>query len=470
MTSFFRTPIGQISLCVLAAATLLLPGLYFQQFTLAAITLIGLGLAFLLFTRPLYALLAFVIMIPLEQIAGFDTLGTPTRIVGLFFFATYLFHRRFQLNLRVIPLAGWLWMAWVTASLTWSPFFDWTSYFKLLQAFIATLLITDYIARSPKHLNTVLNAYLVVSISLAVLGIYNFFAHVGDVTTFTGSARTEGFGGQGVEHFAFGLIPALYTAFHRLWKVEYRRIRWFNISIILVFIVSILLSGTRGAWMATFGGLLFVYLPRFTLKQYATFALTIILAIVIVFQIPALKEFTRYRSQDAIASGGTGRINIWFVNLEQFTHHPIIGVGWWMGHQTMRLQDFDSSNQSLSWNTDYGRFEPRTAHNIYIQTLVELGLVGFILFIIWLIKVLLPLTHTNPILSDERTLVLGILAAMLVAGISNPELHKKYYWFAVAIAQGVRYSYLQIRLKHSQSNERPPMKEGEVFAALGLVD
>lgn len=445
-SSILRSPAIQTLFCAAVASCILLPALHFNKFPLAITVLIGLSLAFLLFTRPLYALLGYVVMIPLEQIAVFQALGTPTRIVGILFFAAYLFHRRFQLNLRVMPVAAWLWLAWVTASLIWSPIFYWPTYFQTLQAFIATLLIADYLARSPKHLNTILNAYLTVSVALSALAIYNFIANVGGAANFTASTRTEGFEGQGVEHFAFGLIPALYTAFHRLWRPEYRHLRWLNLSIILMFVTSIILSGTRGAWLATLGGLLLVYLPKFTFRQFLAFVLTLSLGAGIALQIPAVTDFARYRAQDAISSGGSGRVGIWLVSWQVYLQHPMLGVGWWMTEKVMDVSHLERVPTNITWDNDGSdRFRPRITHNIYLQVLVELGIVGFILYLTWLIKLLVPLLSRSQVLKDERTLVLGIIVALLVGGLTNPEFHKKYYWFALALAHGVSYYYLQIR-------------------------
>jgi O-antigen ligase len=444
MTSLLRNPTGFTLFCILAATTILLPALFLHKFSLAITGLIVLGLASLLFTRPLYALLAYVILIPFEELAVFASLGTPTRLAGLLFFATYLFHRRFQINLRVMPLAAWLWLGWLTASLIWSPVLNWAYYFQGVQLFLATLLIADYLSRAPEKLYLILNGYTLSASIGAVLGIYNFFLGIGNASGLSGYNRTSTVEAQGVENFAFALIPAFLFSFYRVITTKRLGTRWLYISLATLLGVAMVLSGTRGAWLATLGSLLLVYIPRLKLRQLLIVTVAVVLSIAIASRIPFVTEFASYRSQDIISSGGAGRISIWLVSWQMYLDHPVVGIGWRMTEFAMSLQDFDSVKQDIIWTSDYGRFNPRLSHNIYLQTLLELGLIGFILYISWLGSLILPLAKRDPFLYNERTLALAILVAMLVGGMTNPEFHRKYYWLAIALAQGVRYYWLHL--------------------------
>ncbi len=457
MTTFIRHPLGQTSLCVLLAATVLLPALYLQQFTLAVGGLIVLSLAFLLFTRPFYALLAYVMLIPFEELAVFAALGTPTRLAGVLFFAAYLFHRRFQINVRVMPVVAWLWLAWLTASLIWSPELRWDYYFQAVQLFLATLLIADYLSRAPEKIRFILNGYTVSATISAALGIYNFFLGVGNVSGFSGNNRISSVDGQGVENFAFALIPAFLFTFYRLVATKHLGNRWLNASLCTVLGVAMVLSGTRGAWVATLGALLLVYLPRLKLRQFLTLVIAVTLSVAIASQIPFVTEFASYRSSDAISSGGSGRINIWLTSWQMYLQRPITGIGWRMSEYVMDIRHIERIPQTLTWD-DYKGFRPRITHNIYLQTLLELGLIGFMLYIPWLITIIAPLTKRDTFLHDERTLALAIVAAMLIGGLTNPEFHRKYYWLALALAQGLRYYWLYGKAATSNAQSLQALK------------
>ncbi len=445
MTLLSRSPLVQVLLCVSIAAVLLVPALLFQQFALAIIGIIVLATASLLFTRPLYALLAYVMLIPFEELAVFAALGTPTRLAGILFFAAYLFHRRFQINLRVMPLVAWLWLAWVTASLMWSHRLAWDFYFQTLQLFLATLLIADYLSRHPKNLKYILNGYMVSALTIALLGIYNFFGQSGNVSGFSAASRTSGIQNQGVETFAFSLVPGFLVAFHYVITAKRSWVRALSIAFLVVFAIGMILSGTRGSWVATVGGLVIVYLPRLKPRHYLIIILSIVLGTGIALQVPVITDFVNYRLGSAISSGGEGRITIWLVSWNMFLQHPVLGVGWRMSETFMSLQDFDGTRQNLTWESNFGRFQPRTPHNIYLQNLVELGIVGFILFMIWLIPLITARVHRTPELRDLWLVTLAICMAMLVGGLTNPAFAKKYFWLALALPQGLRYYWLQHR-------------------------
>jgi O-antigen ligase len=441
MSAFFRTTLGQISLCCFVASSIILPALYLGQFSLAVIAMTVLSLAILLFTRPLYALLAYVMLIPFEELAVFAALGTPTRLAGMLFFAAYLFHRRFQINLRVVPLVAWLWLGWVTLSLLWSPTLRWDFYFQLVQLFLATVLIADYVSREPKRMNTILTGYTLSALVIALFGIYNFFSNAGNVSGFSFESRTSGINGQGVETFAFSLIPAFLTSFHRV-IYSRQRLRWLYLLLMLVFALGMILSGTRGSWVATLGAIFLVYLPRLKARHYLVIIATVALGVGIASQIPVIAEFASYRAGSALSSGGEGRIAIWQVSWQMFLGSPVTGIGWRMGEFEMSLQDLERTRQSITWSSDGGRFVPRVAHNIYLQTLLELGVIGFILFMFWLVPLVTAPLHKDPELRELWLVSLAIFAAMLVGGLTNPEFHKKYYWFALALPQGLRYYWL----------------------------
>ncbi len=463
MTFLSRSPLVQIFFCVLIAGSLLVPALLFQQFALAIVGVIVLGLASILFTRPLYALLGYVVLIPFEELAVFAALGTPTRLAGILFFAAYLFHRRFQINLRVMPLAAWLWLAWVTASLMWSPVLNWAYYFQLIQLFLATLLIADYLSRSPEKLSVILKGYMTSAFIIAMLGIYNFFVNSGNASGFSFESRSSALEGQGVETFAFSLIPAFLGGFHYLITAKRASGRWLSGGVMLVFATGMIVSGTRGSWVATIAALVLVYLPRLKAKHLLTIVLVMMMSVSLVLQIPTVRDFIYFRASDAISSGGAGRVNIWLVSWQMFLQHPVLGVGWRVQEVIMDIRDLERVPQNITWD-DYLGFRPRIAHNVYLGVLVEIGLIGFILFMAWLTPLVLSSVHRHNTLRDGWLVALAIFAAMLVGGLTNPELHKKYFWFSLALVQGLRYYWLQQsqlqphQLQYSQVQQLDPLR------------
>jgi O-antigen ligase len=210
----------------------------------------------------------------------------------------------------------------------------------------------------------------------------------------------------------------------------------------LLFAIGMILSGTRGAWLATLGAIFFVYVPRLKLRQYVMIGIVIALGAMIALRIPLVSDFINYRTGDAVSSGGTGRVAIWKVSWQMYLDHPILGVGWRMAEYTMKLQDLEKARADIIWNFDDGRFRPRVTHNIYLQTLLELGIIGFVLYMIWIISLITTPLQRDPKLRDDWLIALAIFIAMLIGGLTNPEFHKKYYWLALALPQGLRYYWI----------------------------
>jgi hypothetical protein len=192
------------------------------------------------------------------------------------------------------------------------------------------------------------------------------------------------------------------------------------------------------------------------------------LGIGIVLQIPAVSDFIRFRASDAISSGGAGRINIWLVSWQMFLEHPILGVGWRVQEVIMDIRDLERVPFNVTWD-DYVGFRPRIAHSVYLGVLVEIGLVGFILFMAWLTPLVLSPIYRDTALRNLWLVASAIFVAMLVGGLTNPELHKKYFWFSLAIVQGLRYYWLQNSHQHGQV-QSGQVQSGQVSYLQGQLE
>lgn len=421
-------------LIVVGAALAILPALYLKQLPLLAAAMVGLLLFAVFFSRPFAALVFFAVLIPFEELVVLPILGTPTRIAGIILFASFLFHRRFRINTRALPLVGWLWLLWAFASLSWSVEPRFEAYFQLIQLVLMAWFVADFVSRDKSIVPKLMIYYSLSAAVLAVLGISNFVRGLA-AEGFNYQSRTSGFEGQGVEHFAFYLIPALFTSLYVVFygRAINRRLLFLALAVILV--IAILTSGTRGAWLATLGGLALAYLPRFRFRQWLSLAVVLAIVAVVIVRVPAVSDFVGYRASSALELGGAGRTNIWMVSTSVFQNHPILGVGFRNYEYTVNLRDFESASFNLDY---YYAFRPQVPHNIYLEVLLDLGLVGFVLWIIWLSRLVFC-----PSKDKEWLLVYGFLMAYLVGGLTNPELNRKYFWITIGLAEGLRYAWFQ---------------------------
>ncbi len=442
----FNSNISIWLLSLILACVAVFPALLNGQIELAAAVVIGVVAGVYLFSNPLYALILFMVLIPFEEVIILPFLGTVTRIAGIVFFATYLFHRRFRVDLRALPLVGWLWFIWIVASLSWSQEPQFVGLFQTTQLVLMAFLVADYVARKPETMRTILYWYTASAAIVASLGISNFLRGL-NAAGFSQDTRTSGFEGQGVEHFAFYLIPALFTSIYHAFNAKRLRVRLLFIALAGLFIIAILASGTRGSWLAVTGGLLLAYLPRLRLQQVITLLVIAGISAVLLLQVPAVGQFVGFRASNAVESGGAGRLNIWLVSTAVFVDNPILGVGFRNYSLVVDLRDLEEANFNIVYDE---RFRPQVLHNIYLQNLLEHGIIGFIFWMIWLGRLVF-----TPGKDKDWLWVYGILMAMLVGGLTNPELNRKYFWLTIGLSEGLRYAWL----KKNQLSYNPFVKK-----------
>ncbi len=437
-------------------AIIIIPALIIGKFKLIVAAIVALAGALFLIADPLHALLLYIVLIPIEEVIVINALGTLTKIAAMVFVASYLFHRRFRVDLRSFTRLAWLFIFWVSASLLWSIQTNLVGYNQLLQLFIMAFLIADYVATSPKVVRYIMGYYTASSFFVALIGISNFMRGL-DASGFSQSTRTSAIEGQSVAHFAYYMLPAFLYSFQNIFDTDNSKARRFIASIAsIVFLIAILMSGTRGSWLAIIGVMLMVYIPRWKLKQQLSFLGILLITGIAVMQIPAVVQFVEFRTSNALSSGGAGRTTIWKMGYQTFLSHPIIGAGIRNTEDAMTFTSFSKTPFNLELHEP---FRPRVTHNIYIQIAIELGVIGLIIFLLWLGQLL-----TSSIYSKEWLIVLAYLIGMLIGGLTNPQLNRKYFWLVLGLAEGLRYYSLKAELALKTKNETDTNKKMEGLA------
>ncbi len=78
------------------------------------------------------------------------------------------------------------------------------------------------------------------------------------------------------------------------------------------------------------------------------------------------------------SSGGSGRVDLWTIALRMFDAHPLAGVG--AGNYPVSAIHY-LLRPGVITRPEYIVDQPKVTHNIYLQVLAEMGLVGLILFL-----------------------------------------------------------------------------------------
>jgi hypothetical protein len=211
-------------------------------FMLGCLTLIA-----LIVWRPLVGFCIMVLFIPLEDLTVVIPSFTLIKLIGIFTFWGWLMHlilaKKFlKLNNFIVILV--LYQFWCLLSILWAiePEQSMQRIISLVQL-LAMIILGYNLVDKRKDLHFILGSYLVGAFIAALLGIYNGYLH--DFTT-----RAVICNLQDLNLYArllcLGAIFGGYFAF----AAKNITIRVASLSVCAVLFLAILLSGSRGAWLA----------------------------------------------------------------------------------------------------------------------------------------------------------------------------------------------------------------------------
>jgi O-antigen ligase len=210
-----------------------------------------------------------------------------------------------------------------------------------------------------------LQAYILGAYVAAGSAIYNYFTGKVYYTNYqrfsAGETNPDGFGFI----MALGIPVAWYLAGSIDKKGIGQFLRFVNYLYIPMALLGIALSGTRTALIASVIGMAFGLASLTRVRLFARILIFVLLSSAILILLPyvqTLESFQRLGTTgEEITSGDlNNRTNNWSEGLASFLEHPLLGVG---------------SNMYRSINS-----LGKVGHNSYLSVLVELGLIGFILF------------------------------------------------------------------------------------------
>jgi len=189
-----------------------------------------------------------------------------------------------------------------------------------------------------------------------------------------------------------------------------------NYAYIPAAFLGIALSGTRTAAIAAVVGMVFGLASLTRLRLSARVTVLIVLATALYFLVPVvqpLRSFERLGTTRTELTQGdlNGRLDQWREGLAAFAQHPILGVG---------------SNMYRSVNA-----LGKVAHNSFISVLVQLGLVGFVLFGI-ILAIVLVQARGQP--KWERSFWLTLLVVWTIGSSTLTWEHRKSTWLFLTLA------------------------------------
>jgi O-antigen ligase len=306
----------------------------------------------------------------------------------------------------------------------------------LLQLFVIALLIASFVAQRPEIVRPVLWAYSLSAAATALIGIQAYIAQ--GLATYRSSAIED----QDVAQFAAVLLPAFFFGLYEVIKGD-RRILAGAITVITA--AGIVVSGTRGAWVACAAVLLLIVLPGLTMRRRVASVAIVVLVGAILYQLPGIPELVAERAGSAVSTGGAGRTDIWSVGLTIIGSNPVTGVGYANFPVAFTSEVIRTAGVGWEWFNRAGS----GAHNFLIATLAELGAIG-LLFLGFFLGPLLLRRGWGPDAAAVRAALASVLAAGLFLDVLSD---RKQVWLVIGIAAGLAFV---ARAKQQQPSTRSP--------------
>jgi O-antigen ligase len=146
-----------------------------------------------------------------------------------------------------------------------------------------------------------------------------------------------------------------------------------------VFAFALFLTGSRGGLVALgvcFVATLFLAGP---FRARAIAVMTVVAALAVTYYALLAPPQALARITHFAAGGGAGRTDLWSVAIKMFGAHPVLGIG--AGNFQIVEAHYAFGSIDLP-RVDLVLDTPKVAHNTYLQVLTELGVVGFVAFMI----------------------------------------------------------------------------------------
>ncbi|MBI4649945.1 O-antigen ligase family protein, partial [Candidatus Desantisbacteria bacterium] len=233
-------------------------------------------------------------------------------------------------------------------------------------------------------------------------------------------------------YFAISLLVVISMAYYRIEGEYKKRFKVLAVIFILILISGLMLTLSRGGILGFLVGIIAVSLKKQEKWKGILFLIIIINSTLLLMPQTFWKrvEMTKIRNtavsdkyNEAFVSTER-RIKLAKGALAMFISNPIIGVG----------------PGNFFWNSrQYAHIVPGMAHNMYLEVLAEMGMIGFPLFISIIFFTLKDLKYiiANSILNGSPnmknladSLQVGLIS-FLVSGVFLHAEYEKFFWLSI---------------------------------------
>jgi putative inorganic carbon (HCO3(-)) transporter len=322
----------------------------------------------------------------------------------LFFLAIYFLSSVFAINPKTALLG--LYDSWITSFLT------------ILFLFFFYLFLSRKLRKNEWSWN--FSIFLVLGAALvATYALYQYFI-LGPGLIFSSIYRVSSTLGQ-PNYLGFYLALLIPFSLFIFLKNKNELLNPIFLTCFLLISAGLLVTFSRGAWLATFSSSVLVFLlwlakskkkalPNLNLKQFGI--LIFLLSLLLFFRTPFLSRIKSTLNAPPEQNTIKIRIAEWKGALEVFKARPILGVG----PENLYYYYGKYRDPWLNYIENEWYYKSYNTRNLYLDLLAKTGLIGFLSFILVLASVLVNLLKTFFTAtkgSANETLSLAVLASFV---------------------------------------------------------
>lgn len=375
------------------------------------------------------ALWIFVFVLPWEGVIVLPGLAIVSRVTGMFAAVMALlavvltgrvrrWHPFHVAALLFVGLAGFELISYHGTAGDRLP----AKYFTYVQLLIVLLMMWELAPTWRKTIG-LLTAYILGAYVAALDTIWLYRTHTGSVLRF--------YVGSDPNDLAMTLALALPMAWYLGMTEERKLLRWICRGYMVVGLVAIGLTGSRGGMITSVVALSLVplSLKRLAPKTRAAAIALIIVAggLAAVYVPDAIFQRLATTTTEVEDARLGGRFRLWVAGLKAYVYHPMMGYG--TGSFKAAITPWLGSGAQV-------------AHNSYISVLVEQGIFGLLIYLSMFLAVFRAIVHLPTL---ERRFALVLMATLCIAITPLSWEDRKPVWFVLAALLGLAQSYRAAR-------------------------
>lgn len=401
---------------------------------------------------PFSILAAFIFSIPWQDVVYVPGSLPISRILGVLLIVaglgSMLRGRSIKLrNPSLMLFLAVLFVFWAVLSNLWTINVSrgLTQSLIYVQLVIMVWLIWELCRTKKQHLILV-QAFVLGAYVLAGSTVYGFLTNPFEPNSMQSMERYTGIGGNPNDIGAI-MALALPMAWHLSLLQRSGWLRWLNLSYLPVAVLGVVLTASRGGAVIAVVGLAAIpltynYANR---SRRIVFAVALGIMAIVVFNLVPPENFLRLAATSAEISEGnvSNRSQIWQAGLEAYSEQPLLGVG------------VGSFSQATTPFLGYRA----VAHNVFVNILTEMGVVGLTLFVSLILVTLLPLLRLP---APDRIVYSFLWLALVISLLPSNHEDAQHVW-ALLVILTTRSAYILTFSEPARLLSKAPRKLRKVL-------